>query len=196
MVNSVLIQCHLLQLWVWLAAVNLIGSCEFHWQGGLQEVAEQLQLERIGPQHQAGSDSLLTGMAFFKMREVHSVNGLQSWLQLLVVISSIAFIPKNKQWGCVEQWFSNFLSRDPMKSICQVSQPPHILTGYYRSKFSFILNDETACWDNISFHYPPWCRKHHFWYSMSKPNMLMHRAARSFRDPQKTFGDPTWGPDP
>ena len=33
-------------------------------------------------------------------------------------------------------------------------------------------------------------------YSMSKPNMLMHRAARSFRDPQKTFGDPTWGPDP
>lgn len=41
-------------------------------------MAEQLQLERIGPQHQAGSDSLLTGMAFFKMREVHSVNGLQS----------------------------------------------------------------------------------------------------------------------
>lgn len=44
-------------------------SCK-NLKGGLQEVAEQLDLERIGPQHQAGSDSLLTGMAFFKMREV------------------------------------------------------------------------------------------------------------------------------
>lgn len=44
-------------------------SCK-NLKGGLQEVADQLELERIGPQHQAGSDSLLTGMAFFKMKEV------------------------------------------------------------------------------------------------------------------------------
>jgi len=29
-----------------------------------------MQVERMGPQHQAGSDSLLTGATFFKMREV------------------------------------------------------------------------------------------------------------------------------
>ncbi|XP_002161572.1 CCR4-NOT transcription complex subunit 7 [Hydra vulgaris] len=47
----------------------LMKSCK-SLKGGLQEVSEILELERIGPQHQAGSDSLLTGAAFFKMREM------------------------------------------------------------------------------------------------------------------------------
>ncbi|ETN65207.1 CCR4-NOT transcription complex subunit 7/8 [Anopheles darlingi] len=50
----------------------LMKSCK-NLKGGLQEVADQLELRRVGPQHQAGSDSLLTGMAFFKMREVHTI---------------------------------------------------------------------------------------------------------------------------
>lgn len=51
----------------------LMKSCK-SLKGGLQEVAEQLDIRRIGPQHQAGSDALLTGMAFFKMREVFDIN--------------------------------------------------------------------------------------------------------------------------
>lgn len=48
----------------------LMRSCR-GLRGGLQEVADQLKLVRIGPQHTAGSDSLLTGAAFFKMREMY-----------------------------------------------------------------------------------------------------------------------------
>jgi hypothetical protein len=33
--------------------------------GGLSSLAETLQIERIGPMHQAGSDSLLTALTFF-----------------------------------------------------------------------------------------------------------------------------------
>lgn len=47
----------------------LMKSCK-NLKGGLRELADQLELTRIGPQHQAGSDSLLTGAAFFKMREL------------------------------------------------------------------------------------------------------------------------------
>ncbi|XP_025088355.1 CCR4-NOT transcription complex subunit 7-like [Pomacea canaliculata] len=47
----------------------LMKSCK-NLKGGLQEVADQLEITRVGPQHQAGSDSLLTGNAFFKMREM------------------------------------------------------------------------------------------------------------------------------
>lgn len=75
--------------WIWSLRVEpniaknyvwfqyLMKSCKFL-KGGLQEVADQLELLRIGPQHQAGSDSLLTGMAFFKMKEVRSFFSFES----------------------------------------------------------------------------------------------------------------------
>ncbi|XP_068143321.1 CCR4-NOT transcription complex subunit 7 isoform X2 [Drosophila tropicalis] len=58
----------------------LMKSCK-NLKGGLQEVADQLELRRVGPQHQAGSDALLTGMAFFKMREVQLTKGLDFMLE-------------------------------------------------------------------------------------------------------------------
>ncbi|XP_049865635.1 CCR4-NOT transcription complex subunit 7-like isoform X2 [Pectinophora gossypiella] len=47
-------------------------------KGGLQEVADQLELRRVGPQHQAGSDSHLTGMAFFKIKEIFFDGNIES----------------------------------------------------------------------------------------------------------------------
>lgn len=40
-------------------------------RGGLQEVADDLGVMRIGPSHQAGSDSLLTASTFFKMVDLY-----------------------------------------------------------------------------------------------------------------------------
>eukprot|EP01132_Coremiostelium_polycephalum_P005081 gene5081-6325_t len=51
----------------------LMKSCK-NLKGGLSELADDLDIKRIGPQHQAGSDSLLTGTTFFKMRKMFFEN--------------------------------------------------------------------------------------------------------------------------
>ncbi|PWN41243.1 CAF1-domain-containing protein [Ceraceosorus guamensis] len=48
----------------------LMRSCKTL-KGGLQDVADDLGVSRIGQQHQAGSDSLLTANTFFKLRNVY-----------------------------------------------------------------------------------------------------------------------------
>ena len=69
----------------------LMKSCK-NLKGGLQEVADMLEVERIGPQHQAGSDSLLTGRAFFKMTEIYFEDELDdSKVGIVVKISGELF---------------------------------------------------------------------------------------------------------
>jgi CCR4-NOT transcription complex subunit 7/8 len=46
----------------------LMKFCEGGMHGGLQKLADALEVDRIGPQHQAGSDALLTATTFFKLR--------------------------------------------------------------------------------------------------------------------------------
>lgn len=53
----------------------LMASTE-NLNGGLQKVANELRVKRIGCQHQAGSDSLLTGQVFFKMYKDYFSDGL------------------------------------------------------------------------------------------------------------------------
>lgn len=42
-------------------------ATDFDKMGGLSRIAEDLQVERIGRMHQAGSDALLTAATFFKI---------------------------------------------------------------------------------------------------------------------------------
>lgn len=74
----------------------LMKSCK-NLKGGLQEVADQLDLARVGPQHQAGSDSLLTGMAFFKMKEVCIEFGLKNICERASVLGTyVHYFPSQR----------------------------------------------------------------------------------------------------
>lgn len=53
----------------------LMKSCE-NLRGGLNSLAKTLEVQRIGPSHQAGSDSLLTCATFFKMRQLFFENNI------------------------------------------------------------------------------------------------------------------------
>eukprot|EP01098_Paradermamoeba_levis_P003172 TRINITY_DN147_c0_g1_i5.p1 TRINITY_DN147_c0_g1~~TRINITY_DN147_c0_g1_i5.p1 ORF type:complete len:292 (-),score=56.40 TRINITY_DN147_c0_g1_i5:248-1123(-) len=52
----------------------LMQSCRNLWQGGLNRLAADLEIERIGPEHQAGSDSLLTAVSFYKLQQLFFEN--------------------------------------------------------------------------------------------------------------------------
>ena len=47
----------------------LMRFCE-NLKGGLNKLAEDISVERVGPEHTAGSDSLLTQATFFKLRSL------------------------------------------------------------------------------------------------------------------------------
>ncbi|ODN02608.1 CCR4-NOT transcription complex subunit 8 [Orchesella cincta] len=54
----------------------LMKSCK-DLAGGLVEIAHQLDVPRVGYKHQAGSDSLVIGIAFFRMKHIHYDNTIE-----------------------------------------------------------------------------------------------------------------------
>ncbi|CAJ0937350.1 unnamed protein product, partial [Mesorhabditis belari] len=61
-------------------------------KGGLQEVADQLDVKRIGARHQAGSDALLTAKIFFKIKQQFFDE--QAWNQASLQQSAKPTIPR------------------------------------------------------------------------------------------------------
>jgi len=66
-------------------------------KGGLNDLAELLEVERIGPQHQAGSDSLLTSLTFFKMKQLFFENNIDNskYLGVLYGLGAPYYYPQN-----------------------------------------------------------------------------------------------------
>jgi len=60
---------------IWFPCVydikHLMQARGNNFNGGLNDLADMLQVVRIGPQHQAGSDSLLTALTFFELVRKH-----------------------------------------------------------------------------------------------------------------------------
>ena len=44
---------------------------QFEFKGGLTKLGETLSVSRVGRNHTAGSDSFLTVMSFFKMKQIY-----------------------------------------------------------------------------------------------------------------------------
>jgi CCR4-NOT transcription complex subunit 7/8 len=65
--------------------------------GGLNKLAEMLEVQRIGPQHQAGSDSLLTSFTFLKLAKkfFSGVEGASKHMGVLYGLGADG----NNEWG-------------------------------------------------------------------------------------------------
>jgi CCR4-NOT transcription complex subunit 7/8 len=97
-------------------------------KGGLQDVADTLQVTRIGRRHQAGSDALLTARTFFKIKEIFFAD---NW-------NEVKF-EKNLKNQCNNRFF-----RKKFKKVC-VLQRKH----ERKFKISNVIFSKTTTFQNM-----------------------------------------------
>ena len=98
-----------------------------HLQGGLSKLCMELGIKRIGTQHQAGSDSLITAAAYFKLKELYypskgkssTTTGLESVKNMLFGID-----PSEESWDC--RYYTEYTPYENIVgySCCNVKQKP------------------------------------------------------------------------
>ena len=93
----------------------LMKSCK-NLKGGLQDVADDLGVKRIGIQHQAGSDSLLTCCTFFKLKKVYFEDRLDDSRysgRLYGIGAGMSLTPADQQGLLSKQITPNSILIDP-----------------------------------------------------------------------------------
>ncbi|KAL4445122.1 hypothetical protein ABPG74_018850 [Tetrahymena malaccensis] len=76
----------------------LIKDLQYMKDSGLNKVAQELKVDRIGPQHQAGSDSLLTLGVFFKLRDDVLQQKMKKSINVIYGIGEGFIVSKTKDY--------------------------------------------------------------------------------------------------
>ena len=92
----------------------LMTSCKTL-KGGLQELADDLDDTRVGPQHQAGSDARVTGLAYFKLKEVRPAPSWRAgwgWRRFAMLLTAPFFSLVFRQ-----QFFDGIIDNDKFNGM-------------------------------------------------------------------------------
>jgi len=92
--------------------------------GGLSKLASDLSVKRIGPQHQAGSDSLLTLSTFFKLRDQYFKNTAET--KLSNMLYGIG--------GSGEEF------NDYLQNFINIENYPMMFNGYHVNNLGSLMN--------------------------------------------------------
>ena len=83
------------------SVLNTLGT-----KGGLQDLADELGVKRIGPAHQAGSDSLITGKVFWEVKKT-IFNGTIDDSRYLGQVWGLHEVPTDSRDGSTMNRFDN-----------------------------------------------------------------------------------------
>lgn len=124
----------------------LMDSCQ-NLHGGLSKIAETLNVIRIGPQHQAGSDSLLTAATFFKLRQTHfNADTNAMWVETAQNRNAVKREMKLSAVPLSAAASASLAATTPTYSVIVNSDPLSAFDSKYLGMLFGLNNDYTESW--------------------------------------------------